>query len=114
MIGTNDVGDNSDLKLFTEYYRQCLLALQISGIRAIYCGHIPPMFPNGHAFFDQDCLRRRELFNDAITEVVANVPIAHIVVFDRLTRDHYEDPVHFNEEGNILIAECFAKMVIER
>lgn len=114
LIGTNDVGDNVDLEIFTEYYRQCLIALCISGIRNIYCAQIPPIFPNGHAFFDQGCLKRREQFNEAIKQCVDEMSCAYLVNLDGLSVKHYEDPVHFNEAGNKLVAECFAKVIKER
>jgi hypothetical protein len=114
LIGTNDVGENSDVEIFSEYYRQCLLTLWIHGLKAVYCGEIPPIFPKSHAFFDQDSVRRRNLFYAVIKDIITEVPIARLVNFDRLTNDHYVDPVHFNEEGNRIVAECFAQAIRER
>src|SRR3972149_176233 len=51
LIGANDVGCNSPPDLFDEYYRQILHALQLNRFRAVYCGDIPPIWPDGQPFF---------------------------------------------------------------
>ena len=51
LIGTNDVGQDSPLDTFEEYYRQILRNLHVHGYRVVYCAEIPPIWSDGHAFF---------------------------------------------------------------
>lgn len=108
LIGTNDVGEGKPLELFTEYYRQILRALCIAGMKAVYCAEIPPIHADGHVFFSRDTIERRLAFNAAIRQVVEEFPNAWLTKLGELDRDCYEDPVHFNEAGNIAVAEAFA------
>ncbi|MDD5269055.1 MAG: SGNH/GDSL hydrolase family protein [Methylococcales bacterium] len=112
LIGTNDVGVNSSEHLFCEYYRQILSALQINQFHAVYCGVIPPIWPDAHAFFPAETKLRRERFNLLLRQVIEESPIARLVEFPTITADCYVDPVHFNEAGNHLIAESFANAIM--
>lgn len=114
LIGANDVGNESDLDLFAEYYRQILRAFFVKRYKAVYCGEIPPIHADGHAFFARVSDQARAQYNAALAAVVAEWPRAHLVRFAGLTRDAYEDPVHFNEEGNRRVAEAFAAAILER
>lgn len=113
LIGTNDVGLDTDPRLFAEYYRQILRTLEIKGYKAILCGEIPPIYPDGHIFFLRDTARRRANLNALLQKVVAESDRTHLVGLDSLTRDHYVDPVHFNELGNQRLAELFAAAVVQ-
>ena len=112
LIGANDVGNETPVDLFAEYYRQILTALQVSGFRALYCGEVPPLWPDGHAFFPSATQTRRDLYNAALREAVTECDIARLVEFPTLTPDCYIDPVHFNEAGNAAVAQCYATAVM--
>lgn len=114
LIGANDVGEGKDVELFAEYYRQILRVLLIKRYKAVFCGEVPPIFPDGHVFFNRDCLARREQFNQAIRAVVAKHPQAALVKLDHLTREMYEDPVHFNHQGNVIVAKAFEEVILRR
>jgi lysophospholipase L1-like esterase len=111
LIGTNDVGNGTDIELFGEYYTQILRTLVIKRFKVIVCGEIPPIFPDGHSFFEQHTSALRLEYNKTLQQAVAKFPKARTVSLDHLTRDDYEDPVHFNEKGNISVARAFAKVV---
>jgi hypothetical protein len=112
LIGTNDVGNSSPPELFRDYYSQVLNAFLIKKFRQIFCGGIPPIYPDGHAFIDQSCVDRRDTLNRIIREVVDATPRARFVVTEGLGRDDYEDSVHFGESGNDKIARCFADAIV--
>jgi lysophospholipase L1-like esterase len=114
LIGANDVGDETPTALFAEYYRQILHTLIIRGYKALFCGEIPPIFPDGHIFFSQATRDRREQFNVVIEQLLVDFPQARLVRFSTLTRADYEDPVHFNESGNQKVAQAFAESILKR
>jgi lysophospholipase L1-like esterase len=111
LIGTNDVGNGTDLELFSEYYTQILRTLVIKKFKVIICGEIPPIFPDGHSFFERPTSELRLDYNKALKESAAKFSRARTISLDHVTREHYEDPVHFNEKGNIAIAQAFAGAV---
>ena len=111
LIGGNDVGNGSPIDLFEEYYRQILIALRLNGFRVAYCGEIPPLWPDGHAFFPADTRDRRDAYNARISKVVSESHIGKLVKFPNLTADCYTDPIHFNESGNRKVAEAFASAI---
>jgi lysophospholipase L1-like esterase len=112
LIGANDVGNATPPDLFAEYYRQILSALELRSFRALFCGEIPPLYPDGHAFFPVAAEERRAQYNQLVREVVAEFPCARLVTFPNLTADCYTDPVHFNEQGNRIVAEHFAAAIM--
>jgi lysophospholipase L1-like esterase len=112
LIGTNDVGEDKDEELFAEYYRQILRTLLVKKFRSIFCGSIPPVFADGHAFFPRGSLERRDRFNARLKGVVAECAEASVVPLDHLGNDCYVDPVHFNERGNLAVAESFAAAIL--
>jgi lysophospholipase L1-like esterase len=112
LIGANDVGNGSPLDLFEEYYRQILQLLRVKQFRVVYCGDIPPIWADGHAFFSVDSERRRSAYNERIEAAVAATPIAKLVKLSDLPRDCFCDPVHPSETGNNLIAERFAQAIM--
>ena len=114
LIGANDVGEGTPLDLFEEYVRQSLDALRINGIRTTYWGEIPPIFPDGHAFFGAETADRRTEYNQRLCKIVRDCPDAKLVSFPDLTRDDYRDPVHFNEKGNMSVASAFADAIRRR
>lgn len=114
LIGTNDVGNNSPPDLFEEYYRQVLKALQINGFRALYCGEIPPIYPDGHAFFSASTQASRAEYNERVQCVVREFEIATLVEFPDLSADCYTDPVHLNEAGNKIVARSYANAIRRR
>ena len=114
LIGTNDVGNETPLDLFEEYYRQIVRTLLIKKYKAIFCGEIPPIYPDGHIFFSKDTIERRDEYNAIIRKVSAENKDSFWVPIDGLSRDCYVDPVHFNEQGNRLVAESFTKAILER
>lgn len=111
LIGTNDCGENKDCNLFEEYYRQILRMFAVKHYRAVFCGEIPPIYPDGHIFFSKATIERRERLNHVIEKVVSEFPQAYLVKMEGLSRDCYEDPVHFNEKGNLLVAEAFSTAI---
>jgi lysophospholipase L1-like esterase len=111
LIGTNDVGNRTPPELFEEYCRQILSALRIKGLKVVYCGEIPPIWPDGHAFFASSTKDGRELYNAALRRCVEAAPNARFVAFPGLTPECYVDPVHFNEDGNRVVAEAFAAAI---
>lgn len=111
LIGTNDVGESKDISIFEEYYRQILTAFAVHRYRAVFCGEIPPIYADGHVFFHKKVVGRRDAFNNIIRKVVMEFSIAHYVPIKNLNRDYYEDPVHFNEMGNMEMAKCFAEII---
>jgi lysophospholipase L1-like esterase len=114
LIGTNDVGNVTPVHLFKEYYRQIIRTLCIKNFKAVYCGEIPPIHPDGHVFFDKESARRREIYNEAIQQVVGENTTAIWVPLPGLDREAYEDPVHFNETGNQRVAVAFAEAIVRR
>jgi lysophospholipase L1-like esterase len=114
LIGTNDVGNGSPLDLFEEYYRQILLALQLNEIRVAYCGEIPPIWPDGHAFFPAATRCSRDQYNASVRKVVAKSEIGKLVEFEGLSADCYTDPVHFNEQGSRVVANAFANAIMSQ
>lgn len=108
LIGANDVGNRTPLDLFEEYLRQCVDALRIHGFRAIFVGEIPPIFPDGHAFFTADSVERRVDYNNRLTKIVGDCDDTTLVSFPDLTAGQYRDPVHFDESGNVVVARAFA------
>jgi len=111
LIGTNDVGNQTPPALFEEYYRQILTALQIEGLRVVFCGEIPPIWPDGHAFFSNSTRDGRDVYNAAIRRCVEKSTIARLVEFPDLSPTCYVDPVHFSEEGNRVVAGAFAAAI---
>jgi len=114
LIGANDAGEGKDPALFEEYYRQVLRAFFVKRYKAVYCGEIPPIRPDGHVYFDRGTADRREMLNQVISKVVSEYPGARLVRFGELGADFFEDPVHFNEAGNRRVAEAFAEEILER
>lgn len=112
LIGANDVGNGTDVDLFAEYYRQILATLELSGFRAIFCGDIPPLWPDGHAFFPVATEERRAQYNRRLCAVANEFACARVVALSDLPADCYTDPVHFNEEGNRAVAERYAAAVM--
>jgi lysophospholipase L1-like esterase len=112
VIGTNDISNQKDLDIFEEYYRQILRAFAIKNYKSVLCGEIPSIFCDGHIFFSSDTAKLRPAYNDKIMKVVGEFPIASFVEFNDLSRDCCEDSVHFNENGNMLVAESFARMIL--
>jgi len=111
LIGANDVGHDSPLDTFEEYYRQILTNLEIHGFKAVYCGEIPPIWPDGHAFFAKSSEFRRDEFNQRIKKVVSESSIATLVGLAELEQDCFTDPVHLNEKGNLTVATHFAEAI---
>lgn len=111
LIGTNDVGNTTPLALFEEYYRQILTTLQMHRFKVVYCGEIPPIFADGHAFFARETSGARRQYNACVERAIAESPIARLVQFPELSSDCYTDPVHFNEAGNRVVAESFAREI---
>ena len=111
LIGANDVGNETPVDLFEEYYRQSLDALRIAGFRAVFCGAIPPIWPDGHAFFPAASKERREVYDDRLREAVKDSPVSTLVTFPGLSPSCYRDPVHFNEAGNVVVATAFAAAI---
>jgi lysophospholipase L1-like esterase len=114
LIGANDVGNDTPIALFAEYYRQILDALAIHGFKVIHCGEIPPIWPDSHAFFAKSASSKRDDYNKQIKLVVEVCDVAHLTLFPELTRECYVDPVHFNEQGNAVVANAFANSVVTR
>jgi lysophospholipase L1-like esterase len=112
LIGTNDVGQNSDLDLFEEYYRQIVLALCVRKFKAILCGEVPPIHSDGHVFFSKQCADSRTAYNERVRRVTAEFAAAKFVASPELPRDCYEDPVHFNERGNAAVAAAFCEAIL--
>jgi lysophospholipase L1-like esterase len=112
LIGTNDVGNGSDLDLFEEYYRQILTSLKLNGLRVAYCGEIPPIWADGHAFFSEKTCARRDDYNARVHKAVTESGIGRVVTFSGLSLDCYTDPVHLNEKGNAVIARSFADAIL--
>jgi hypothetical protein len=110
-VGTNGCAQPPPPPLFSEYYRQILDTLEIYGWRVVHCGEVPPLWPDGHAFFDRDSQPRRDLYNDLLREAVADSPIARLVALPELSSDCYVDPAHFNEEGNLVVSRAFAASI---
>jgi lysophospholipase L1-like esterase len=112
LIGANDVGNASPLDLFEDYYRQVLHALQVGRFRVVFCADIPPIRPDGHAFFSAESETKRNLYNERIREVIADSPIAHLVDLSDLSAECFTDPVHLSETGNREVAERFARSIM--
>jgi lysophospholipase L1-like esterase len=112
LIGANDVGNDSPLDLFEEYYRQILQSLRVKQFRVAFCGDIPPIWADGHAFFPTESERRRTAYNERIQAAVSDSPIAKLVKLSDLPRECFCDPVHPSESGNELIAERFAQAIM--
>jgi len=112
LIGANDVSGGTHIDLFSEYYRQILRTFVIKRYKVLLCGEIPPIFPDGHSFFEKITTQRRMEYNAAITEIVGHFSRSHLVSFDDLELDDYEDPVHFNEAGNMKVARAFAAAIV--
>ncbi len=111
LIGANDVANNTPVDLFEEYYRQILDALCLGGIRRIHCGEIPPLKPDGHAFFAKGCDDNLQIYNRALRNAVADCANAGVVEFPDLDEDCYVDPAHFSELGNERVAAHFAQAI---
>ena len=115
-IGEQQIADiggvQSPLDLFEEYYRQILHALRVRKFRAVFCGEIPPIWPDGHAFFSAESERRRGAYNERIRAAVATASVARLVTLDDLGAESFCDPVHPSETGNERIAERFARAIM--
>jgi len=111
LIGANDASNGTPVKLFAEYYRQILNHLLVNKFRAIYCGEIPPMDADGHAFFTREAAARVSQYNQAIEVVVRGVPEARLVRFPSLDSSCFVDPAHFNEKGNYEVAKSYAAAI---
>jgi lysophospholipase L1-like esterase len=111
LIGTNDVGNSTPEELFEEYYRQILNALRINHFRSVFCGEIPPIWPDGHAFFSSETKDRRNTYNIAIKRCVESSSIARLVEFPTLSSECFVDPIHFHESGNKAVALAFADAI---
>ena len=114
LIGTNDVGNETPLDLFEEYYRQIIRTLLIKKYKAVFCGEILPIYPDGHVFFCKDTIERRNQYNTVVRKISAENKNTIWVPISGLDRDCYVDSVHFNEQGNRLVAESFTKAILER
>ena len=114
LIGTNDVGEHTPPALFAEYYRQMIQTLRIKRYKAIYCGEIPPIYADGHVFFSHQTPGARNEYNALIQTTLREFPNTHWVTFPTLTREDYEDSVHFNESGNEKVAQAFAQAILAR
>jgi len=111
LIGANDVGNGSPEDLFEEYYRQILKSLEVHHFRSVFCGEIPPIWPDGHAFFPAETRDRRNAYNAAIKRCVECSSIARLVEFPALSQECFVDPVHFHETGNKAVAHAFAEAI---
>lgn len=111
LIGANDVANRTPLSIFAEYYRQILDALSIGGIRKVHCGEIPPLWPDGHVFFDSECAEHRASYNEVIKDLVSQEPSAVLVEFPDLTQGSFVDPAHFSELGNEIVAQNFVESI---
>jgi lysophospholipase L1-like esterase len=114
LIGTNDVANGTPLDLFTEYYGQIVSTLEINHIRNIYCGEIPQIHPDGHAFFPHSIVDDIGLYNNSIEAIVRSSSRASIVRFGEMDLSMFVDPVHLSEKGNAVLAAAFAKAIKER
>ncbi|MBY0483114.1 SGNH/GDSL hydrolase family protein [Nitrosomonas sp.] len=114
LIGTNDVGNETPLDLFEEYYRQIIRTFLIKKYKAVFCGEIPPIYPDGHIFFCKETAEKRNLYNAAIMKVTEENRNIVWVPFNELSRNCYVDSVHFNELGNRLVAESFTQAILAR
>lgn len=112
LIGANDVGNETPIDLFEEYYRQLLTGLQLNGFKVIHCGEIPPIWPDGHAYFPVATRVARHAYNERVIKVVESSKNGNLVRLSNLTADCYTDPVHFNEAGNRVVARAFASAVM--
>ncbi|MBZ5736897.1 SGNH/GDSL hydrolase family protein [Nocardioides mangrovi] len=113
LIGANDVGEETPLDIFEEYLQQVLDALRIHGFRVTFCGEIPPVWPDGHAFFPAETVERRAIYNESLRKIVRDRPSTVLVELGDLSADCYTDPVHFNESGNLAVARAFADAIRE-
>jgi lysophospholipase L1-like esterase len=114
LIGTNDVGNNSPPDVFEEYYRQVLNSLQVNRFKAVYCGEIPPIWPDGNVFFSTSTQSSRDEYNRIVRRVVGECKIATLVEFADLSAECYSDPVHLNEAGNMEVARSYAQAIRAR
>ena len=112
LIGTNDVGNDTPLEIFEEYYRQIIRALLIKGYKAILCGEIPPIHADGHVFFKKETVAKRDQYVSVIRKLVDEFREIKWVPMKALVRDCYTDPVHFNELGNQRVAESFCEVIL--
>jgi lysophospholipase L1-like esterase len=112
LIGTNDASADSPPDAFAEYYRQIIRTLVLQRFRAIFCGTIPPLHCDGHAFFPRAAEARRPLLNDRIRKLVAEFPQARLVDLEGVGPEHCVDPAHFNDLGNDVVAEAFCRAVL--
>lgn len=111
LIGANDVANATPVKLFSEYYRQILTTLVLSGVRKIHCGEIPPMNPDGHAFFSRESCDEHATYNAELADVVNQCPSANLVRFPDLDAECFVDPAHFSELGNERVARSYAEAI---
>lgn len=114
LIGTNDVGNETSLDIFEEYYRQIIRTLLIKKYKAIFCGEIPPIYPDGHIFFCKNTAEQRNQYNAVIKKITTENKSTFWVPIQGLNRDCYVDSVHFNEQGNLIVAESFTTAILER
>jgi len=113
LIGTNDCRCQSDETLFGYYLKQIILALKIKGMKQIYVGSIPPIYNVADPFYPQTVHSFRKTLNKKIEEVVNDFPSVFLVDTSPLEPKHYVDSVHFNEDGNLLVASLFSSAIIK-
>ena len=111
MIGTNDCHKKSDPCLFGEYLKQIILTLKIKGIKVIYFGLIPKIYPFADGWYQNDVIKKRDELNQVIARV-SNEFGCHVVNTE-MPMDCYVDSVHFNEKGNELLANMFKDAIID-
>ena len=111
LIGTNDAASRSPVDLFGEYYRQVLRTLAIRRFKAVFCGTIPPLHCDGHAFFTREAEEHRPALNLELRRTAEQSRIARVVDLESVGRELCVDPAHLNEKGNDFVAGLFADAV---
>lgn len=111
LIGTNDAAHGSPPELFEEYYRQILRTLAVRKFKAVFCGTIPPLHCDGHAFFTRDAEARRPQLNAIIKKIVAETSIARLVDLESIDASCCVDPAHLNDHGNERVAQRFVEEI---
>ena len=111
LIGANDVGNSTPIDLFEAYYRQILDMLEIHGIRNVYCGKIPQIHTDEHAFFSKEAVENIDEYNQCIVNAVGQSGVSQLVDIPDMDDSCFTDPVHFSENGNIIVAQTFANAI---
>jgi lysophospholipase L1-like esterase len=115
IVGTNDVKERTDVKVFEMLYRQMIMKFMIQNTFLVV-GEIPRIVRGkGWLPYGFWAMEHRKKLNDVIRKVVNEIKSdkVRLVSFDDLSDDCFVDSVHLSDKGCREMAKIVAKAIYE-